>query len=179
MMIMAGWLGALSIRRSFDKPRQMSTDRCLLSRWLQNVCRSPRKSRTDANTNANSTTMCVSLRHIFMDDLLNEDVCICGIEISGGTRQNWITLRFPACIEIRKIFVCPETIFLLFAVTPLDWVWILIKNMLSLFTMSLSRQDLFFYKNITLLYLYTENYKVKNTPVSLRKVTMIKIREIE
>lgn len=27
-----GWLGALSIRRSFDKPRQMSTDRRLLSR---------------------------------------------------------------------------------------------------------------------------------------------------
>lgn len=26
-----GWLGALSIRRSFDKPRQMSTDRRLLS----------------------------------------------------------------------------------------------------------------------------------------------------
>lgn len=61
MMIMTGCSLSLSIRRSFDKPRQMSTDRRLLSRSLQNVCQSPRKSRTDANTNANSTTVRVCI----------------------------------------------------------------------------------------------------------------------
>lgn len=67
MVIMAGWVLSRYADRSTNRAK-MSTDRRLLSRWLQNVCRSPRKSRTDANTNANSTTVCVSLRYIFMDD---------------------------------------------------------------------------------------------------------------
>lgn len=185
VMIMAGQVLSLSIRRSFDKPRQMSTDRRFCCRILitKCICVDLRgKVRTDANTNANFTTSECEPASYFHGRLLNEDVCMYAALKLAMERDK---IEFPvgfARVSVYRdsknirlsgnglfffCFLFLRSVRLIVSANTNEKRVVTFRNE-SFSARSFSLFSFLFYKNITLLYLYTGELQSQNTlPLSV------------